>query len=151
MTTGEQIKAARKRAGLTQMELSARLGNTSNSTVAQWETGTRTPGMRSIAALAKALGCPASELVCDEENAPRAVEPMREIVEKERLRWKARVYEKIRANEFDSAWDKLAVLQGVEFLAEALDLMEGNISGRLALADLIENAKSAYILAQEGE
>lgn len=144
MTTGERIKAARKRAGLTQMELSALLGNTSNSAVSQWETGTRTPGMRSIAALAKALGCPANELV-------RAVEPMREIVEKERLRWKARVYEKIRANEFDSAWDKLAVLQGVEFLAEALDLMEGNISGRLALADLIENAKSAYILAQEGE
>lgn len=151
MTTGERIRAARKRAGLTQMELSARLGNTSNSTVAQWETGTRPPGMRSIEALAKAIGCPASELVCDEENAPRAVEPMREIVEKERLRWKAKVYEKIRANEFDSARDKLAVLQGVEFLAEALDLMEGNISGRLALADLIENAKSAYILAQEGE
>lgn len=144
MTTGEQIKAARKRAGLTQMELSARLGNTSNSTVAQWETGTRTPGMRSIAALAKALGCPASELV-------RAVEPMREIVEKERLYWKAKVYEKIRVNEFDSARDKLAVLQGVEFLAEALDLMEGNMRERFALADLIADAESAYILAQEGE
>lgn len=91
------------------------------------------------------------DLIYDPGQGLRNVEQMREIVEKERLRWKARVYEKIRANEFDSAWDKLAVLQGVEFLAEALDLMEGNISGRLALADLIENAKSAYILAQEGE
>lgn len=150
MTTGERIKAARKRAGLTQGELAERLGLAA-SAVTKWETSRHIPKIETLSKIAGALRCDMSDLLCGGESGLREIAPMREIVEKERLRWKAKVYEKIRANEFDSARDKLAVLQGVEFLAEALDLMEGNMNGRFALADLIADAESAYILAQEGE
>ena len=55
MTTGERIKAARKRAGLTQKEIADRLG-ISSSSIAQWETGTRKPKAETLQRLADALG-----------------------------------------------------------------------------------------------
>ena len=76
---------------------------------------------------------------------------MRDVVENERECWKGLVYEKIRSNDFAGARRKLAVLQGIEFLAEALDLMGSNTSGRFALNELIDDAEAAYILSQEGE
>ena len=55
MTTGERIKAARKRAGLTQKELGKKLG-LAYQTLAQWETGTRKPKAETLQRLADALG-----------------------------------------------------------------------------------------------
>lgn len=54
MTTGERIKSARKRAGLTQKELGQKLG-ISASMIGQYETNIRTPKHGTILKLARAL------------------------------------------------------------------------------------------------
>lgn len=151
MTVGERICAAREKMGLTQLDVAQRMGSVSYQSVSQWERGSRNPKIESLERLAEAIGCPLSDLTHDPDSGLKSVESMREVVDRTRLEWKAKVYEKIRIHDFDSARDKLAVLQGVEFLAEALELMEGNMNGRFALADLIADAEADYILSQEGE
>lgn len=54
MTTGERIQAARKRAGLTQKELGARLG-LSAASIAQWENNLRKPKLETLQRIADAL------------------------------------------------------------------------------------------------
>ena len=61
MTTGERIKAARKRAGLTQKELGQKLG-ISASMIGQYETNIRTPKHGTILKLAGALKVPPNDL-----------------------------------------------------------------------------------------
>lgn len=61
MTAGEQIKAARKKAGLTQRQLGKKLG-ISYQAVAQWENDLRNPKIESLRAIANALGVPARDL-----------------------------------------------------------------------------------------
>ena len=55
VTTGQRIKAARKRAGLTQKELGAKLG-VAYQTLAQWENYLRNPKIETIQRIADALG-----------------------------------------------------------------------------------------------
>lgn len=62
MTTGERIKAQRKKKGLTQKELAARLG-VKSPTVAQWETGSRNPKLVTLQKIAWALGCSIDDLL----------------------------------------------------------------------------------------
>ena len=54
MTTGELIRAARKKAGLTQKELGAKLG-VSGAMIAQYETGVRTPKIETLQKISNAL------------------------------------------------------------------------------------------------
>lgn len=61
MTTGERIKAARKKAGLTQAQLAEKLGVPFQS-ISQWERDTRKPKMETLAKIAEALGTSVSEL-----------------------------------------------------------------------------------------
>lgn len=67
MTTGQQIKAARIKAGLTQKELGAKLG-VSESFIAQYETDKRNPKKETIARIADALGAHYLDLYGDEER-----------------------------------------------------------------------------------
>lgn len=62
MTTGERIKKARKRAGLTQKALGEKMG-LAPQTIAQWENGLRNPKIGTIKAIAKALGVRDNELL----------------------------------------------------------------------------------------
>lgn len=55
MTIGESIKAARKKAGLTQKQLAERLG-ASFTLVSQYERGTRNPKPETLSRIATALG-----------------------------------------------------------------------------------------------
>ncbi|MBQ6359217.1 MAG: helix-turn-helix transcriptional regulator [Clostridia bacterium] len=55
------IAERRRAAGMTQEDLSARLG-VDRSAVALWETGARTPGTERLPALAEALGCGIGDL-----------------------------------------------------------------------------------------
>lgn len=71
MTTGQRIKAARKKAGVTQEELGKKLG-VSPSFVAQYETGKRNPKIETLQNLANALGVPVYELI-DSDDLKRAV------------------------------------------------------------------------------
>ena len=54
MTTGELIKDARKKAGLTQKELGEKLG-ISYQTIAQWENNLRNPKQETLQRIANAL------------------------------------------------------------------------------------------------
>lgn len=62
MTSGERIKAARKKVGLTQEDLGKRLG-VSGSFIAQYETNNRNPKLETLRRIAIALGTTVSELV----------------------------------------------------------------------------------------
>ena len=55
MTTGQLIKAARKKSGMTQEDLGKRLG-VSGSSIAQYETDNRKPKQETLLKIAKALG-----------------------------------------------------------------------------------------------
>lgn len=64
MTTGQLIKAARKKAGMTQKELGQRIGTT-YQTLAQWENDLRNPKFETLQRIANALCVPVQELVED--------------------------------------------------------------------------------------
>ena len=72
MTTGELIKAARIKAGLTQRELSDKL-NVSFVNISQWENGTRNPKIESLQRIAEALGVEVWALA-DFDTASRMLE-----------------------------------------------------------------------------
>lgn len=61
MTTGQRIKAARMKAGLTQKELSTKLG-VSESFIAQYETDKRNPKIETLEKIAHALDVHPGEL-----------------------------------------------------------------------------------------
>jgi transcriptional regulator with XRE-family HTH domain len=62
LTTGQRIKLARKKAGLTQAELAARL-NIPYQELGQWELDHRNPKKENIAKIAAALGIDVSDLL----------------------------------------------------------------------------------------
>ena len=66
MTTGQLIKAARKKAGMTQEELGKKIG-VSGSSMAQWENDLRNPKLDTLQRIAAALGVPVQELISDWE------------------------------------------------------------------------------------
>ena len=61
METGERIKKARKKYGLTQKELAKKLGTT-QANISQYEVGNRKPKIETLDRIAKAIGCPISDL-----------------------------------------------------------------------------------------
>ena len=66
MTTGQLIKAARKKAGMTQEELGKKIG-VFGSSMAQWENDLRNPKLDTLQRIASALGVPVQELISDWE------------------------------------------------------------------------------------
>ena len=78
MTTGEKIKEARKKAGMTQAELGALLG-VSGSMIGQWENDFRHPKLETRAKIADALGIKDFELASihkPNKNHHREIERM---------------------------------------------------------------------------
>ena len=71
MTTGQRIKAARKKVGLTQKELGERMGQSFQS-IAQWENDLRNPKLETLQRIAAALGVSIYELT-DNNDLKRAV------------------------------------------------------------------------------
>ena len=67
MTTGQRIKEARKKAGLTQKELAAKLG-IAYQTLAQWENDLRNPKRETLQKIASALGINWYELYAESEE-----------------------------------------------------------------------------------
>lgn len=67
MTTGELIREARKKKGLTQRELGELLGM-SDVGVAQWEKGLRNPRLETRQRIAKALDIDVTALMSDSEK-----------------------------------------------------------------------------------
>ena len=68
MNFGENLKMIRKANGLTQREVSARLGVTPQA-VCKWETNTTEPDMATVARLCLILGCTTDDLT-GHETAP---------------------------------------------------------------------------------
>lgn len=62
MTIGERIKAARERAGITQVELGEKIG-VSGVAVMRYEKHTRQPRLEQIHAIADALNIPVEEIL----------------------------------------------------------------------------------------
>lgn len=64
MTTGQHIKAARERAGITQVELGDKIG-VSGVAIMRYEKDTRQPRLETLQRIAAALGVPVQELIAD--------------------------------------------------------------------------------------
>lgn len=84
MARGENIKKARLKAGWTQKQLGEKMGITLQ-TVAQWETGRRTPKFETLQKLAAALGVSVNDLLDSSETAaaptiPPGFEPFPDLV-----------------------------------------------------------------------
>lgn len=73
MSVGEEIRKARKKAGLTQLDLAERAG-LAHITVHQYEAGKRQPGIKQIKSIAKALDIPVSTLIDSPEEAAAALD-----------------------------------------------------------------------------
>ena len=71
MTIGERIFAARKNAGLTQLELGKKLG-VSQQMIAQFEKSRRNPKLETIEKIAFALNVPVIELLGDISTYPNS-------------------------------------------------------------------------------
>ena len=61
MTVGENIRAFRKKQGLSQRELGEKVGKKQQQ-IGQYEAGTRSPKINTIKAIANALGCSVNDL-----------------------------------------------------------------------------------------
>lgn len=67
-TIGENLRAARKAAGLTQRELALRLGRGDVMAVSRWERAEHRPSDANLIALAEALELPVAWFVTDHES-----------------------------------------------------------------------------------
>lgn len=74
MNIGERIFLHRKRLGLSQEELAARLG-VSRQAVSKWELGTSTPEPENIIALARIFGITTDELLMGQPPVSQTVTP----------------------------------------------------------------------------
>lgn len=72
MTTGQRIKAARKKAGMTQAELAAKL-HIPYQSISQWERGVRNPKIETIGKIADALNVSTFEII-GSDSFPEALE-----------------------------------------------------------------------------
>jgi transcriptional regulator with XRE-family HTH domain len=64
LTTGQRIRAARLAAGLSQVDLAARLDPPGRQCeISTWESGGYEPSLATLRRLAKGIGCPVAELV----------------------------------------------------------------------------------------
>ena len=77
MNFSDRLKEARKNAGLTQAQLSEKLGITAQS-YSQYETGKRNPKMETLQKIAAALNIKLSELVPISDTLDWAVEKIEE-------------------------------------------------------------------------
>ena len=107
MTTGELIKAARKKAGLTQAQLAEKLG-ISYVGVSQWENDLRNPKLDTLQRIASALGVPVQDLISD-----------REAVDKEEFK-RVFIYGEGIKDRIDAALDRLND-EGQEKAAERVE------------------------------
>jgi transcriptional regulator with XRE-family HTH domain len=73
---GRKIRLGRKRAGLTQEELAARVFLTPES-ISNIERSLKEPGIKTLRSLAKALGVPLSELLDQSEESGLSPERLR--------------------------------------------------------------------------
>ena len=69
MGFGENLMRSRKKSGLSQEEVAAKLG-VSRQTVSNWETGRNLPDIEALKALAEALEVPVEQLIYQEGRSP---------------------------------------------------------------------------------
>lgn len=85
-TFGERVRAARKKAGLTQRNLAERLQMRSPNTISNWEMGTNRPDIDQLVKLSRALGAgPEYLLGCySDSTAPQLTDAEKTLVERYR-------------------------------------------------------------------
>lgn len=131
MTTGQLIKAARIKAGLTQGQLADKL-NISFVNISQWENGARNPKIETLKKIADALGVEVWELA-DFDTASRMMEY-------------ENVAHEIKQDMMDSAYTP-------EEYEEARKTSISEIQMSLALADIersrLNNLQSAFLRLNE--
>src|SRR5215211_5822859 len=87
MSTGDQIRSARLRAGLSQVELAERLGMPSSS-IARWETDTVEPGFSKLRRVLQGCGFDIPPVLVPFERDPERdarVQEVRRMTPQERL------------------------------------------------------------------
>ena len=124
MTIGQMIQAARKEAGMTQVELGAKLG-VSGSMIGQWENDLRKPKTETIGRIADALGIPIYKLTGHQ------------------LKYDTPENQAIAAEGFKAAFDTMAAFEGeIEFKQK--EQRQQNIAAAWKAAE--ERAGKSFLL-----
>lgn len=152
-TIGSRIAAKRKALGLTQEELAAQLGISSQA-VSKWENDVSCPDISLLPALAKALGCTTDALLTGKEDEVRVV-PAAQRKNPEELVLRIKVLsadgDKVRVNlpfallkalsasgvDISTHISGMDALKGID-LAKILELVENGTVGKLVE---VESAK----------
>lgn len=156
MATGEKIKAARTKAGLSQEQLAQKLG-VSRSAVAKWETGKGIPDIENLKALAQLLNVSVDYLLDDGEN------PFDELVMREpyslsdygkgtkKAKKDRAVREKFPDAEIHTLFGKQKLTKGERIIDNAVGILTDAPFGLPELINGVKNwEKEFYLVEQEG-
>lgn len=153
MTLGEKLKEARKQAGLTQEQLSEKLG-VSRSAVAKWETDSGIPDVDNLKLLAKLLNVSVDYLLDNGETIDELVirEPynLSEFVKGgKKIKKDRAVRDKFPDAEIHTLIGELKLTKGEKVIDNTLGFLTGAPFGIPALINEIKNMDKEFYLAEK--
>lgn len=138
MITGELLREARKRAGLTQKQVADKL-HVRPQIICLWERGNRYPKIQSLDKLADAIGCSIAELV-DPTYVGQidSIGHWKRIAMKHQRAWRDKTVSQFEQGLTAEARHSLAVLKGIEELSDSLGLIDADLMESSALLTMID-------------
>lgn len=154
MTIGEKLKEARKQTGLSQEQLSEKLG-VSRSAVAKWESDNGIPDVENLKLLSKLLGVSIDFLLENGENLEKAVvkEPI-DLLKYEgskREKKDKAVREKYTDAKISPLIAKTKLTKGEKILDNMIGIITDAPFGIPGVVHDIQNADNQYYLVEQGE
>ena len=155
MTLGEKLKDARKRAGLSQEQLSEKL-NVSRSAVAKWETDKGIPDVENLKALSRMLQVSVDYLLDD--GQPVCTSVLRESIDLERYgkgRKKVKkdriMREKFSDGTICTLLAKQKLTRGEKVIDNALGFLTDAPFGIPEFINQVKNLEKEFYLVEQGE
>lgn len=155
MTLGEKLKEARKQAGLSQEQLSEKLG-ISRSAVAKWETDKGIPDIENLKALSGLLGVSIDYLVDNGEDLDKAV--IKEAIDLSKYDGKNRyekkgqiVREKYPQAKINPLLAKTKATKGQRIFDTMLGILTDAPFGTIAVFNELKNTDKQYYLVEQDD
>lgn len=154
MTIGEKLKEARKQAGLSQEQLSEKLG-VSRSAVAKWETGNGIPDVENLKLLSKLLDVSIDFLLDNGEDLDKAVvkEPI-DLLKYEGCKREKKdkaIREKYPDAKITPLIAKTKLTKGEKILDDMIGIITDAPFGIPGVVHDIQDADNQYYLVKQGE
>ncbi len=154
MTLGEKLKEARKQVGLSQEQLSEKLG-ISRSAVAKWETDKGIPDVDNLKALSQLLNVSIDYLLDNGENMDKSV--IKEAIDLSKYEGSRRekkdrcVREKYPNAKINPLLAKTKLTKGQRIFDNLLGILTDAPFGTADVYNELKDADKQYYLAEQGE